>query len=105
MTPAAHTGPPPDLRHYTDTWHTRDWMRLAACKDHDPELWFPHHAHNRHERAVNRYATEAAQRICLDCPAIADCLHYALDTDTRYGIWGGATPTDRARLTGRRAYG
>ena len=99
------------IEHLETRWHTsthpidQEWKRHAACRGHDPEMWFPAREHDRRIRATTRQATRAAQAICRGCPVQADCLHHALITDTRYGIWGGATESDRARLTGRRAYG
>jgi WhiB family redox-sensing transcriptional regulator len=97
----AHPGPPPGMRHHHHGHADRDWMTHADCRDHDPELWFPEHQRDRALRYDTRYATKAAQHICLHCPVIADCLHYALTTDTRFGIWGGATASDRAHMTGK----
>lgn len=72
------------------------WKLHAACKDEDPELFFPEHR-GPYNRAVRK-----AQQICGHCPVRTDCLHYALVTDTLHGIWGGVTAYDRAQLIGRK---
>lgn len=66
---------------------TDAWQHLAACRGHDPELWFP-------------FTGEETQpkRVCAACPVRAACLQYALDTGQRYGVWGGLTEDERREL-------
>src|SRR5262245_17018368 len=92
-------------RYYTEAHQDRDWMVLAACRGQDPELWFPARHHDRPARTLTAQRTRHALETCVSCPVMTACLHHALVTDTRYGIWGGATEADRARLTGRRVFG
>lgn len=40
-----------------------------------------------------------AKRVCARCPVRAECLDYALQTDQRFGIWGGTSPAERAAMT------
>lgn len=71
----------------------RGWRRQAACRDEDPELFFPP------GRGDTAYAqVEAAKRICLGCPVREPCLTYALATRQREGIWGGLTGLERDQL-------
>lgn len=64
------------------------WRDDAACREHDPEMFFSEHP-----------ADEVrAQRVCYSCPVMADCLQYALDRRERHGVWGGTTEVERARL-------
>ncbi len=65
------------------------------CREHDPEWWFPDKGGNR----------SPAKRICRTCPVAAECLEYALVNRERFGIFGGATPTERAALLRRRGRG
>lgn len=50
-----------------------------------------------------------ARRICAVCPVRLDCLNTALDAESgvsrrnRYGIYGGLTPDQRARLARKAA--
>ena len=46
-------------------------------------------------------ATEAAIDMCRKCPALKQCLEYALrhPESTEYGIWGGTTPFQRRRMS------
>jgi len=58
----------------------------AACRNADPELFFP--------VGTGEHATKTAARAliyCRSCPIAGECLQYALDRDLRFGIWGGTT--------------
>ena len=44
-----------------------------------------------------------AKAICQSCPVLAPCLEFAMDTNQKYGIWGGLTDKERASLKRRRA--
>ena len=85
----------------------RDWMTEAACRGLDPETWFPEQGkdsrlRSKHPRTTMKAVTRLAQRICEDCPVKRECADYAIDTDSRYGIWGATTAPDRTRITGKR---
>ena len=90
-----------DAHYYRGGHLDREWMAHAMCHGHDPELWFPQRSHTRRTYELATRRTARAQAICQSCPVQDKCLHHAITTDTRYGIWGGATAADRARLTGR----
>ncbi|MEU9886295.1 WhiB family transcriptional regulator [Sphaerisporangium sp. NPDC051017] len=66
------------------------WLRRAACRVEDPELFFPISAkgpgHLQHERA---------KAVCRRCPVRRPCLDYALRTGQEHGIWGGTDPDER----------
>lgn len=63
-----------------------DWRAQAACRGHDPEIWFPVQVHNKRDR---REASLTARFICSDCPVRAACLAWATETDERWAIAGG----------------
>ncbi|WP_214414494.1 WhiB family transcriptional regulator [Sphaerisporangium fuscum] len=73
------------------------WLRRAACRGEDPELFFPISAkgpgHVQHERA---------KAVCRRCPVRTPCLDYALTTGQEHGIWGGTDPDERRTVTVRR---
>lgn len=69
------------------------WMEHAACRDHDPELFFAEDV-----SAEGRERSREAQRICRGCPVAAECLAMALETDSRYGIWGGHNAHQRRAM-------
>ncbi len=71
----------------------RPWMVFAACRDAEPDLFFP----------VTPQEGDRALALCSICPVRVDCLEYALDTRERFGIWGGLTEKQRLALLRRSA--
>ncbi|WP_028923993.1 WhiB family transcriptional regulator [Pseudonocardia acaciae] len=73
-------------------WQHVDWTQ-AACRDQNPELFFPvgtgEHA--------NRQADQA-KAVCARCSVAARCLDFALDVGATDGIWGGWTDQERRAL-------
>lgn len=73
------------------------WMRRALCagNPHAEQWWFAddttQHAHD----------VEAAKYMCSRCEVTAHCLDYALTHDERFGIWGGHTASERAKIRTR----
>jgi WhiB family transcriptional regulator, redox-sensing transcriptional regulator len=67
------------------------WMSRGACRQVDPELFFPIAAV---AGAAARQA-EAAKAVCDACAVRANCLSYALEAMPE-GIWGGTTMEERA---------
>jgi WhiB family redox-sensing transcriptional regulator len=73
-----------------------DWRHEAACRDEDPELFFP-----VSEMGPGARQAEAAKAVCARCPVRAQCLEYALDNGLDYGIFGGTTERERRGLLRR----
>ena len=69
------------------------WTERAACRDEDPELFFPVSDIGPGARQV-----EQAKSVCARCPVQAQCLTYALDNGLNYGIFGGTTERERRNL-------
>ena len=69
------------------------WREDAACRDADPDLFFPVGATNE---ALAE--TRAAMALCLRCPVREQCLEFAMVTNQRDGIWGATSEEDRRRL-------
>ena len=68
-----------------------EWRRLAACRSHDADLFFP----------TSPLDAAAAKRVCADCPVRPTCLADALAWEPdrkRYGVVGGLTATERRHL-------
>ena len=66
----------------------RPWALDALCAEVDPDRWFPEKGGSSKE----------AKAICRECPVRAECLEYALETQQRFGIWGGRSERERRRL-------
>jgi WhiB family redox-sensing transcriptional regulator len=73
-----------------------DWREFAACRDSEPNLFFPIGSTGP---AVDQI--EAAKAICEQCAAQEDCLQYALETNQEAGVWGGYAEDERRRLRKR----
>jgi WhiB family redox-sensing transcriptional regulator len=65
--------------------------RGTPCAD-DPEKWFTDE--------TNIAAVNEAKAGCTGCPVRSRCLRLALDSDERFGIWGGTTASERQRAAG-----
>ncbi|PRX45914.1 transcription factor WhiB [Prauserella shujinwangii] len=74
-----------------------DWRDYAACRDEDPELFFP-----VSELGPGARQTAEAKSVCARCPVRAECLDYAIDEGLDFGIFGGTTERERRELLRRR---
>jgi len=70
-----------------------DWRDNAACRNYDPELFFPEGT-----AGPALQQTEQAKRICASCPVRMPCLRFALRNGLGFGIWGGATEEERRSM-------
>ena len=69
-----------------------DWRDNAACRDADPDLFFPIGTTGPALRQV-----QEAIRICQTCPIHVRCLAWALEQGVIDGVWGGTT-AETARI-------
>jgi WhiB family transcriptional regulator, redox-sensing transcriptional regulator len=67
------------------------WEESARCRQHDPEIFF----------APGVRSERKAKAICGRCPVSKDCLLFALESRTDFGIWGGLNGKERRRLLRR----
>lgn len=74
-----------------------DWRTRSACRDEDPELFFPIGTTGP---AVEQ--TDAAKRVCIACEVREECLEFALATNQDAGIWGGLAEDERRTLRRQR---
>lgn len=74
------------------------WRAEAACKDEDPELFFPTGSGQSYV-----WQLYEAKRVCLSCPVSSTCLDVALKGNCDDGIWGGLDPNERLELRRRRS--
>lgn len=70
-----------------------EWTHKAACRDYDPELWFPHS-----DSGLNVEQIAQAKAVCAACPVRDACLDWALEHNVEHGIWGGATERERRSI-------
>ncbi len=75
------------------------WREAAACRDTDPELFFP-----MSSRGQSWEQSQGAKDFCARCPVVRCCLEFALRTRQMYGVWGGMTEEERIHklIEGRR---
>lgn len=72
---------------------TETWRELALCKDRNTNDFYP-------EMGVKGAAKQVREMkvFCRQCSVILECLDYAIENDEQFGIWGGMTPKERARI-------
>jgi WhiB family redox-sensing transcriptional regulator len=73
-----------------------DWRHDAACRDVDPELFFP--IGNTGPALLQ---IDEAKQVCRRCPAIEGCLQWALESGQDAGVWGGMSEDERRALKRR----
>jgi WhiB family transcriptional regulator, redox-sensing transcriptional regulator len=89
--------PPPPVQRADGA---RDWRLDAACREVDPELFFP--------EPGQAPQAAAAKQVCADCAVRGPCLEAAVHgpqaRDDHTGIFAGTTARDRVALRGRASY-
>ncbi len=70
-----------------------DWREHAACRDTDPDLFFPVGTTGP---AISQI--ESAKAVCRTCPSLDPCLEFALATNQESGVWGGTSEEERRKL-------
>lgn len=68
------------------------WRAEAACRDYDPEIFFPE----------DENPAAKAKAICATCPVRMECLDWAIRNREPEGIWGGMTAAERRRVRRQR---
>ena len=69
-----------------------DWRANSACRDVDPELFFP----------VGEAEDGPAKAVCDRCPVRRQCLNRAIEAGEAFGVWGGTNPRERKKIRERR---
>ena len=75
-----------------------EWRDVAACRDTDPDLFFPVGTTGP---AIEQIAN--AKAVCAECEVSEPCLEFALNTNQDSGIWGGTSEEERRQIRRRRA--
>jgi WhiB family redox-sensing transcriptional regulator len=70
-----------------------DWRDFGACRDEDPELFFPVGTQGPAREQIGR-----AQAVCRRCAVSDECLRWAQAAGQAEGIWGGLTGDQRRAL-------
>lgn len=81
----------------------------AMCKGRDPEQWFGPHVCGPEcdsdrgcmagKSEQGRFARiRQAKAICEECPVREACLDWAVETNQEFGVWGGKTERERAKI-------
>lgn len=61
------------------------WEKDAACKNSPTSMFYAD-------------TVTYAKAICATCPVKQQCLAFALDVGERFGVWGGLSEQERAKL-------
>ena len=80
----------------TSDWDDCGWRDQAACRESDPNLFFPIGSTGAAGDDI-----EAAKAVCRSCGAREACLRFALMTNQEAGVWGGTSEDERRRLRRR----
>jgi WhiB family transcriptional regulator, redox-sensing transcriptional regulator len=75
-----------------------DWRNYAACRDVDPELFFP--IGNTGPALLQ---IDEAKQVCGRCKVAEACLQWALESGQDSGVWGGLSEDERRALKRRGA--
>lgn len=91
------------LRSVAPQWFHEDKTKTAKCVTFPATAAYdPWYGESDDPEAIDE--TEDAKSICLGiddgrpCPLLDLCLEFALVNNERWGIWGGKTPEERAKL-------
>src|SRR5207237_8553548 len=72
-----------------------DWRHEAACREVDPELFFP--IGNSGPALLQ---IEEAKQVCRRCTVMEECLRWAIESGQDAGVWGGMSEDERRGLRG-----
>ncbi len=75
-----------------------DWRHKSACRDEDPELFFP--IGNTGPALAQ---IEEAKKVCNRCDVKDACLAWALESGQDAGVWGGLSEDERRAMKRRAA--
>jgi WhiB family redox-sensing transcriptional regulator len=70
-----------------------EWRDQSACRDVDPELFFP-----LTSTGPSEYQIAKARAICSTCAVRVACLEWSLANDVTHGVWGGLSEHERHDL-------
>lgn len=74
-----------------------DWLDLGACRDEDPDLFFPITS-----AGPGLAQVAAAKAVCARCVVREPCLRFALEARQDHGVWGGLSEEERRAIRAER---
>jgi hypothetical protein len=74
-------------------WTGPNFREQAVCTEADPEAFFP-------DKGIS---AKPAKDLCKRCPAIVECLDWAMEHNEQFGVWAGTTPDERKALRRKKA--
>ncbi|MDQ1619288.1 MAG: WhiB family transcriptional regulator, redox-sensing transcriptional regulator [Actinomycetota bacterium] len=75
-----------------------DWRDRAACREEDPDLFFPVGT-----TGPALLQIQEAKAVCRTCAVLQPCLEWALTSGQEAGVWGGLDEEQRRALRRRAA--
>ena len=66
------------------------WWLSAACREADPDMFFP-----VSPAGPGRDEVARAKAVCAACQVRRHCLQFALATHQAHGVWGGTSEEER----------
>ena len=80
------------------TGASMSWHDDAACREEDPELFFPIGSSGPAVVQLQR-----AKAVCAGCVVRSRCLEWAISAGVEHGVWGGLGEDERRALRRRTA--
>lgn len=75
------------------------WADRAACRRHDPDLWWPAMPKGHPSVGRQREASAEAPAVCATCPVATPCRDWArTDPAGRWCVAGGEVPAQRPEV-------
>lgn len=72
------------------------WREWAACRDADPDLFFPPDDDDEEDDVAREIREQTARAVCTCCPVIGPCLDLAFATSDVWSVSGGMNYPERA---------
>lgn len=72
---------------YTNADPDQSWATRALCAQDTPDALFVQGAEQRQVRSI-----------CMNCEVRLECLADALESEVRFGVWGGLTERERRAM-------
>lgn len=80
------------------------WQAKAQCRGEDITVFFgPSEGEDRETQRQKKDREAEAKWICRGCSARSECLDYAVETNQKFGTWGGLNEDERNSERRRRA--